>query len=149
MKQLLPVLLLTLAGCPESTIEAFRSYGYCLGMAFQIVDDILDFVGDEEELGKPAGSDLLEGTITLPAMLFLESNPKDNPIKRYRLAKRGRHALLASALGAVRESDCIGRSYEMAGEYIRRANAAIEGLPNTEGKDSLIALGTWVLERRS
>ena len=139
----------TLAGCPESTIEAFRSYGYCLGMAFQIVDDILDFVGDEEELGKPAGSDLLEGTITLPAMLFLESSPKDNPIKRYMLAKRGRDALLATALEAVRASDCIERSYDMAREYVRRANTAIEGLPNTEGKDSLIALGTWVLERRS
>ncbi|MCA9854376.1 MAG: polyprenyl synthetase family protein, partial [Dehalococcoidia bacterium] len=55
----------SLAGCDDGTVEAMRVYGYSLGMAFQIVDDVLDFNGDEEEMGKPVGSDLLEGTITL------------------------------------------------------------------------------------
>ncbi|MDZ7727306.1 MAG: polyprenyl synthetase family protein [Dehalococcoidia bacterium] len=68
-----------LGGSDEDTVAAMRTYGYSLGMAFQIVDDVLDFVGDEEVMGKPVGSDLREGTITLPGLLLLERYPKDNP----------------------------------------------------------------------
>ncbi|MBK6318408.1 MAG: polyprenyl synthetase family protein [Dehalococcoidia bacterium] len=64
-----------LGGLDEKTVEALRTYGYSLGMAFQIVDDILDYTGDEELMGKPVGSDLLEGTVTLPGLLFLERYP--------------------------------------------------------------------------
>ncbi len=139
----------TLAGCDERTIDAFRTYGHCLGMAFQIVDDILDFIGDEAELGKPAGSDLLEGTLTLPALFYLESSPKENPLRTFVLAEENRDQLLQAALEAVRTSESIERSFEMAREYVRRANTAIEGIPDTEAKDVLRNLGSWVLERRS
>src|SRR5690606_28260501 len=61
-----------LAKCEPDVVEGMRTYGYSLGMAFQIVDDILDFTGDEEQMGKPVGSDLREGTITLPGLLLLE-----------------------------------------------------------------------------
>ncbi|MCA9824712.1 MAG: polyprenyl synthetase family protein, partial [Dehalococcoidia bacterium] len=88
----------SLAGCDDGTVEAMRVYGYSLGMAFQIVDDVLDFNGDEEEMGKPVGSDLLEGTITLPGLLLLERYPKDNPIKRFFQAKRDRERFLKAAI---------------------------------------------------
>src|SRR5439155_12198447 len=70
-----------LAGLPEAGIGALYEYGHNLGMAFQIVDDILDCTGDEKELGKPVGSDLLQGTLTLPALVLLEQHPHDNPVR--------------------------------------------------------------------
>ena len=60
------------SGQPEQAVHALREYGYNFGMAFQIVDDILDFTGDEAEMGKPVGSDLMQGTLTLPALLLME-----------------------------------------------------------------------------
>ena len=71
-----------LSHAPDSSIRKLRDYWRDLGLAFQIVDDILDFIGTEKELGKPACSDLKQGTFTLPAMMLVEKYPKDNPIKR-------------------------------------------------------------------
>ena len=60
-------------------MEAFRTYGDSLGMAFQIVDDILDFQGTESEIGKPVGSDLVQGVLTLPSILLKEQYPNRHP----------------------------------------------------------------------
>ncbi|MGB4862067.1 MAG: polyprenyl synthetase family protein [Tepidiformaceae bacterium] len=133
----------------ERTVEAMRTYGYSLGMAFQIVDDILDFTGDEELMGKPVGSDLLEGTVTLPGLLFIDRYPRDNPIKRFFTARRERHLRLQEAIDAILASDVIGASMDIARDYVRRATEAIEFLPESETKDCLIDLGEYVLNRRS
>jgi len=138
-----------LAGCNETTVDALRTYGYCIGMAFQIVDDILDFNGDEAELGKPVGGDLREGTVTLPALLFLDRFPKDNPIKRFFLAKRNREEHLQEALESIRTVGVLDESLEMAREYVRRANDAITALPPTDAHRSLCEIGEYVLARRS
>jgi len=65
----------------EEAIGALRTYGYNLGLSFQIVDDIFDFTAGEEELGKPVASDLLQGHLTLPTIILQEQHPDDNPIK--------------------------------------------------------------------
>ena len=70
-----------LSGAPEETVQRFRTFGHCLGMAFQIVDDILDFQGTESEVGKPVGADLAQGVLTLPALLLQERYPYDDPVK--------------------------------------------------------------------
>ena len=64
-----------LSGAPEETVQRFHTFGHCLGMAFQIVDDILDFQGTESEVGKPVGADLAQGVLTLPALLLQERYP--------------------------------------------------------------------------
>lgn len=138
-----------LAGCDTSVVEAMHTYGYSLGMAFQIVDDILDFVGDEELMGKPVGSDLREGTITLPGLLLLERYPRDNPIKKFFSARRGREERLQEAIELVRSTEVLDVSMEMARDYVRRANQAIEALPATDAKRTLLELGEYVLERKS
>ncbi len=138
-----------LGNCDERTIDAMRAYGYSLGMAFQIVDDVLDFNGDEESMGKPVGSDLLEGTITLPGLLFLERYPQDNPIKRFILAKRDRDARLREALDAVSNSEVLDDSLAIARDYVKRANEAIEFLPDGETKRCMADLGEYVLSRKS
>lgn len=138
-----------LAGCSDAEVEALRAYGYNVGMAFQIVDDVLDFTGEESEMGKPVGSDLLEGTVTLPALLLLEHHPRDNPIKKYFTAKRGREEHLRDAIEMVRSTGAVDESMEMAREYVRRANEAISPLPSTDGKRCLVEIGEYVLARRS
>ena len=139
----------SLAGCDDGTVEAMRVYGHSLGMAFQIVDDVLDFNGDEEEMGKPVGSDLLEGTITLPGLLLLERYPKDNPIKRFFQAKRDRERFLKAAIDRVLDTEVLDVSLDMARDYVRRANEAINPLPDNAAKETMLELGEYVLGRRS
>ncbi len=75
-----------LSGLAENRVQDLKAYGYNLGMAFQIVDDILDFTGDEQSLGKPAGSDLGQGTLTLPFFYFMQQTPE--PGRHHRPAGR-------------------------------------------------------------
>jgi octaprenyl-diphosphate synthase len=140
-----------LGGCDEMTVEALRQYGYAAGMAFQIVDDVLDYTGDEEQLGKPAGSDLREGTITLPALLFIERNPGDHPIRRFLTAtgKSQRESRLQEALAAIRASDVLADSMAMARDYIRRANEAISHLAESDAHRSFRDIGEYILARKS
>ncbi|MCK9518725.1 MAG: polyprenyl synthetase family protein, partial [Dehalococcoidia bacterium] len=139
-----------LAGCDKEMVEAMRTYGYSLGMAFQIVDDILDFTGDEELMGKPVGSDLLEGTITLPGLLLLERYPRDNPIKKFFAARRGREERLQEAIALVRSTEVLDVSMEMAREYVQRANEAlVSSAPDTEARRTMLELGEYVLNRKS
>ncbi|MCY3505726.1 MAG: polyprenyl synthetase family protein [Chloroflexi bacterium] len=138
-----------LAGCSEGQVEALRSYGYNLGMAFQIVDDILDFTGDEAEMGKPAGGDLLEGTITLPALFYLETAPGENPVRSFLSADGDRAVFLPEALAAVVASDAIGRAQGMAQEFVDRALEGLSTLEATDACRTLEELSSYVLTRRS
>jgi heptaprenyl diphosphate synthase/octaprenyl-diphosphate synthase len=132
---------------PEEWIEALRSYGYNFGMAFQIVDDILDFTGDEAEMGKPVGSDLMQGTLTLPSLLFMERHPNDNPVQR--LFDRPRKDLLDEAVAAIREADIPEESYEMARDFCHRAHEALSVLPQNDARQALYDLTDYALQRRS
>ena len=71
-----------LGGAPETSVHILHDYGYNLGIAFQIVDDILDFVGNAKEVGKPVGADLAQGTVTLPARSCWSTIPKTIPCSR-------------------------------------------------------------------
>jgi len=136
-----------LAGCSEEQIGALGRYGRHLGMAFQIVDDILDFIGDEKALGKPAGSDLWQGTLTLPALLLLRRYPKDNPIRELFTARRQED--LARAIAMVRDSPVLGEAYEVARGFCRRALRALSSLPPIPARRTLAELADYVLERQS
>jgi heptaprenyl diphosphate synthase len=134
---------------PEDWIEALRDYGQNLGMAFQIVDDLLDFTGDEALMGKPVGSDLMQGTLTLPSLLLMESSPRDNPIKQLFQARRGRPLKLELAIRAVLESGALARSRTVAEDYATQAVAALERLPANEITQTLIDLVDYVLQRET
>jgi len=135
------------AGQPEERIEALRNYGYNFGMAFQVVDDILDFTGDEAEMGKPVGSDLMQGTLTLPSLLLMERRPADNPVRKY--FERPRKELLAEAVDAIRGSDIPQESYEMARGFCAAALEALAVLPEDPARQALQDLTGYALERRS
>ncbi|MBI2850710.1 MAG: polyprenyl synthetase family protein [Chloroflexi bacterium] len=131
---------------PEEAIQVLNEYGYNLGVAFQIVDDILDFIGTKEELGKPAGSDLAQGTITLPAMLLMERYP-DNPIKRL-MDSNDRQGEIKRAIEMVRNSLIIQECYQVASDYCDEACRGLELLPDKVGRQSLIDLAGYITIRK-
>ncbi|MCY4455031.1 MAG: polyprenyl synthetase family protein [Chloroflexi bacterium] len=135
-------------GAPEPHVEAARRYGAQLGMAFQIVDDVLDFSATSEELGKPAGSDLLAGTLTLPALLYMERYPDDNPIRRAFDGVR-RRANLQRAIEEIRASGLLDESLETGRRFATEAVEALDALPAGEPRSTLEGLAEFVVERRS
>ena len=132
---------------PEEWIEALRDYGYNFGMAFQIVDDILDFTGDEAEMGKPVGSDLMQGTLTLPSLLLMERYPRSNPVQKY--FARPSKERLTQAVEMIRASDIPEESYDMARRFSLSARGALVALPDTPDRQTLLDLADSILERRS
>lgn len=137
-----------IAGVSKESAEGLRSYGENLGMAFQIVDDILDFTGDEAEMGKPVGSDLMQGTLTLPSLLLIERYPGNNPIKRF-FAGRQKAENLRRSIAMIRESDILDESYRVAGDFRDRAVAAVQTLPPSEAREALVDICSWVMARRA
>jgi len=136
-----------LSQAPEKSVEALKGYGYNLGIAFQIVDDTLDFIGTEEEMGKPVGSDLAQGTLTLPAILLLERYPEDNPVRRlFQNEDRQRNIELAMEL--VRNSSITQECYAVASDYCARACHNLSLLPDNASRRSLIKLADYVVKRR-
>jgi geranylgeranyl pyrophosphate synthase len=135
-------------GAIEDHVQALREYGHNLGMAFQIVDDILDFMGDEREMGKPVGSDLMQGTLTLPSLLLMEHHPQDNPVGKL-FSQRRRQEHLSQAVEMIRSSDIPRESYTMAAGFGRRAEEALATLPDNEARDTLRDIVHYALDRRS
>jgi octaprenyl-diphosphate synthase len=136
-----------LSEAPESSIQILKNYGYDLGLAFQIVDDILDFIGNEEELGKPAGSDLAQGTLTLPAILLNKYYPQDNPVKRL-FQDRTKTENIKLAIEQIRSSLIVDECYRIAADYCENACLHIKELPDNASRRSLIELADFVVKRR-
>lgn len=127
---------------------ALREYGHKLGMAFQVVDDILDFVGDERELGKPVGSDLRQGTVTLPAIAYIERN-RHLPIVQEVLAGNGHQENVPAIIDLISQSEAIAESYSEAATFVGQAKAALTGLPHIAARQALLDLADFVVERRN
>ena len=137
-----------LAGGTEAQIQILSDYGYNLGLAFQIVDDILDFIGTEKELGKPVGSDLRQGTVTLPALLLIQRHPKDNPVSEF-LAGHDREQNIARAIERIKSGTLIDESYAEAVKYSDKAVALLEGLPKSPCREGLKTLASYLVRRRN
>ena len=127
--------------------EALRSYGYGIGMAFQMVDDILDFSSDSESLGKPAASDLRLGLITLPPLYYLEAYPEDERLKQLQKGSKLPEEDLAALIADIRASDAMENAKQEARELADQAIEALERLPNTPERAALAELAEYVVER--
>ncbi|MBM4432755.1 MAG: hypothetical protein FJ025_01985 [Chloroflexi bacterium] len=136
-----------LSDAPETAIQILKGYGYNLGIAFQIVDDILDFTSSEEELGKPIGSDLAQGTLTLPAMLLLERYPEDNPVKK--LFQNGeKQENVKRAIELLHNSPITQKCYALASDYCAKACRNLSQLPDESKHQALAELARYVIERK-
>ena len=138
-----------LSGAPKEQVAALKEYSRELGMAFQIVDDILDFQGDEDEIGKPVGSDLANGIMTLPAFIARAGSPSGNPIEAYFRDDGEDDALLAEAVEFIRQPKIIDAAYDEAARRCEVARDALGVLPQTPSRDSLEHLLDYMLTRRS
>ena len=123
-----------------------RTYGYNLGMAFQMVDDLLDVQGDAAELGKPVGSDLLQGILTLPTIMLMERYPENNPIEAL-FRDRTQDSKVQQALDMLNNSSIMTDCYAMVREYCERATRSLDILPDCEARRSLLELSSYILER--
>ena len=137
-----------LGGASEEIVQALESYGYNIGMAFQIVDDILDVQGDFEEIGKPVGNDLLQGVLTLPTIMLMERYPTDNPIQEFFQTEDHESGDgFRKALEMIQNSGIIGDCYSVVQDYCLKAGSAIESLPDGPAQRSLLDLSRYVIER--
>ena len=135
-----------LSQSPVDVIEAMIDYGHNFGIAFQIVDDVLDFIGEESVMGKPVGSDLSEGTVTLPAILFAEANPDSDLLNSVISHKHTDDVALL--LERIRNSSIIDECLAIAMDYCSKACQALEVLPDNSARQSLSDLANFVVQRR-
>ena len=124
------------SGAQHGPVSALRDYGYNLGMAFQIADDILDFQGTSEEIGKPVGSDLAHGVMTLPTIIALERRRNGNPVAEY-CERPDDGELLQEAVEFIRQPDIVEEAYVVADGFSRKALQALDPIPPTKERDSL------------
>ena len=116
-------------------------------MAFQIVDDVLDFIGDEAQLGKPAGNDFCHGLITLPVLCYLEEAEDDGPVQAVLSGQRGQEHVRA-AIEAICSSGAIDASLSEAQAHAGRSQEALAVLPDNASRQALCSLAEYVVERR-
>ena len=135
-----------LGGAPEPQIQALRDYGYNIGMAFQIVDDLLDVHGDAAKLGKPVGNDLLQGVLTLPTIMLMERYPDNNPIVSL-FEDPAQDGKVRQVLEMINNSDIIEDCYAIIREYSQKASRCLDILPQCEARRSLLDLCNYIWER--
>jgi len=139
-----------LGGASSEQEKSLADFGLNLGIAFQLMDDILDYVSAEEELGKTIGKDLSEGKITLPLIHTLRTCPpedKDFLIQVIRDPK-GREEDLNYVLDAVRRSAGIDYTIRQAENFAGKATSALAGFPAGPEKDALLTLAQYTIRRK-
>lgn len=133
-----------LSNATPKVIENLYSYGRNLGLAFQIVDDILDFTGSTEVLGKPAGSDLASGNLTAPALYALREQPFLSVLIEREFSKPGD---LSKALELINHSNGIDKARKLAADHARLAEENLSCLVASPSKDALYELTDYVVSR--
>jgi geranylgeranyl pyrophosphate synthase len=137
-----------LSNAEPAVVDALRRYGYQLGLAFQVVDDILDVVGDRQNLGKPVGSDIRQGTVTLPAILVRDQVPAEV----FRSAFHGdghREEPIERLLEAIRIGGGVDGAYAEAERLAREARDSLQAVPEGEIRDALADLAGFVVRRNT
>jgi octaprenyl-diphosphate synthase len=137
------------AGMNHGSAERLAEIGKSLGMAFQLVDDLLDLTSTSDILGKPAASDLKEGKMTLPVLFAVDSGrPEDSQKVRKVLDERDfRSVDRAEILRFVEKSDGLDRTREVAEQYARRAIQLLQEFPASVYRDAIVGIPEFILNR--
>jgi octaprenyl-diphosphate synthase len=136
-----------LGGLDEERVAALRHYGMQLGYAFQIADDLLDYVSDAGTIGKNIGDDLAEGKPTLPLIYALQrATPKQADSLR-RAIEHGGLDSLDRIIAAIRDSGALERTRERARQHAAAARDALQSLPASDYRDALVTLADYAVQR--
>jgi heptaprenyl diphosphate synthase len=133
-------------GVDEEIHKKLFEFGYYVGMTYQITDDILDFTASEKELGKPAGSDLRQGNITLPALYAME-----DPYLKARIEKVNEQISqeeMKDVIEAIIASGAIERAADVGGMYLEKAYSVIRELPSNTAKKTLFEIAKFIGKRK-
>lgn len=136
-----------LGGLPDAQVAALRQYGMQLGYAFQIADDLLDYVSDADTLGKNIGDDLAEGKPTLPLIYALEKADAAEANTLRRAIENGGVDGLDRILNAIHNSGALRRTRERALHHADAARHALETLPDSRYRDALLTLADYSVQR--
>ena len=136
-----------IAGVDATQIAAAAEYGRCLGTAFQLIDDVLDYSGNAEDIGKNVGDDLREGKPTLP-LIYLMSNGSAAEKELVRLCiEQGDESQFDAILAAITQSGALAYTTAKAEAAAASASAALANLPASTYKDALLALSHFAVHR--
>jgi octaprenyl-diphosphate synthase len=136
-----------LAGANEKTEHALRDYGLHLGIAFQMVDDQLDYLGTPEELGKNIGDDLAEGKVTLPLIVAMRNGQPDQKAFVEDAIRNGGVENLPEMIQLVKATDALKYTSEQANTERCEAMACLNNVADSEFKDSMNTLVNFVVDR--
>lgn len=137
-----------LGNAPDPHVNALGLYGRKLGTAFQIVDDVLDFIGAPADVGKPVGNDLRQGILTLPAIMYYENHPNDPTLRSVAL-KNGHTAQdLELVIQEIRASPEMAVARAEARDLAQQAKQEVKALPRSKYREALIQLADYVIERK-
>jgi len=131
----------------EEAREAFKQFGYELGIAFQIMDDVLDFNGEMVKIGKPVGGDLLNGLVTLPTIYYAESHPDDPEVKILSEGGWGNREKMEILVKTISESKAIEYSINEAKEHVQKGLEAISSFSGRAEYALLKDLADYVVDR--
>ena len=137
-----------LCAAEPELLEALRLFGYHTGMAFQMMDDVLDFVGEENNLGKPVGGDLRQGILNLPTILYLADNP-DSPYTASILdgSCGNNEDLVAAILSDIKQSEAINKALLKIDQHIHAGQKQLMLLPESNGQQGLLELLSYLSRR--
>lgn len=137
---------------PESAVDRLGQFGRQVGMAFQIVDDILDFESTTADLGKPVGNDLRQGTVTLPAMLFIDEARSETERQLVAEVITGQvedEAQVNEAIRLIKQSNALERAYAEAQRFSREAKEALRGVADNDVRAALEQIADFSISRKS
>lgn len=136
------------SGCSLERSEKLYYFGYCLGMSYQITDDILDFVGTEKQLGKPAGSDLRSGNITLPAFYALKDHHLHDAVVSLVQSDQASDEDWKALIQAICASDAMTQSEQVSDRYLEKACQVLRQLPACPATEALEEIAGYVGTRK-
>ena len=137
------------AGAKREHVRHLYQYGYYVGMSFQIIDDILDITASPEQLGKPTGSDLLQGNITLPVLCAMEDKHFKKQLQAlFQHPEKISQQDIDEILSLLVETDAIERSYRLSNLYLEKANTALNKLPQKDAKTALQIIANMIGKRK-
>lgn len=129
------------------SIESMRRYGKNIGVAFQIIDDILDFTGEQATMGKPVGSDLRQGIITLPVIIYGDLYPEDENVRLLQAGQCLDPDQTSDLVEAIRHSNAIKKAHNEASQYILGAQHELKNQPECPERKALSELADYIIDR--